>query len=152
MSGITLVSIANKSYIYFENITNSRIVFKTQPELIYTNLNVPVFVAVGIDLHSAVCRTLFCQFSWTSSITPTLTSVMPQIISGPTNVSLIGGNLFSGSNTYSDVHLSINGIACIVIAMNSSSINCSIDGVEAGNHSIIGYIDSMLYFSLRTHL
>lgn len=119
---------------------NSRIVFQTEPEKEYIDYNVPVYVGVGNIIAN---RTLSCVFTWQSSITPYLYSVTPSVIRGRTNLTITGDNLLTYDRVYSDIHLSINDVPCTVTGANKTSVNCSIDAIEAGVHRIIGYIDGI---------
>jgi hypothetical protein len=136
MPNNTRLFIGNANYMSFETITYSQIIFTTLQPTMYVDQNLPLTVFVGTN--QAICVIPSCYFCWATSITPQLDSVTPLLISGPSNLNFIGQNLLSGGGTYIDAHLYIGGSPCIVTGMTNDTMNCSIDGAEAGNYQTVG--------------
>ena len=138
--GYTRLFIGNTEYTNITNISYSKIVFKTLLPLSYANYNYTINVAVRNTLIR--CSLPSCVFSWSTSVTPYLDAVIPQVIDRPTNLTFTGQNLLSRSDiTYMNAHVYINDSVCNVIQMTNSSLICSIVGLEMGSYQVVAFID-----------
>ncbi|CAF5178052.1 unnamed protein product, partial [Rotaria magnacalcarata] len=75
--------------------------------------------------------------------TPHFDSVSPQWINDTTNLTITGRNLLTGGSTMADIDVSINSNICNVTEMGNESITCTVISVEAGQYTIIGFIDGI---------
>lgn len=142
MSDETLVYIVGANYTHIGSVSYSKINFTTPPELTYTNLNLSILVYVRMS--QSVCLIPSCYFSWDTSVTPYFDSVSPQSIRGATNLTITGQNLLCGGRTIAaNTHVDINGNLCNITRLSNESISCTVLGVEAGEHSIVGSIDGL---------
>ena len=136
----TQLYIANINYTPMITVNNSHIAFTTLSETTFLDMNLTVYVRVGLNL--SVCLGS-CTFRWSTMVTPILNSITPSIIYGPTNLTFTGRNLLGGGGTYMNAHLTINGSVCNVTGMSDTTLNCSIAGAEIGTHQVIGSIDGL---------
>jgi hypothetical protein len=141
ISGDTWISIPGANYTYIGSASYSQIIFTTPPELTYVNLNLNLYVYVRTS--QSVCFIPSCYFSWSTSVTPYFVSVNPLLIRGRTNLNITGKNLLSGGRTTANAHVTINDNICNITHMTNGSITCTVMGVEAGEHSIVGSIDGL---------
>lgn len=127
-------------------ITYSQITLITQvPDPSYINQAIPIRILVGSN--EAVYSPNSYTYQWAQSVTPSLTSVSPNSMSGPQTLTLTGQNFpTSGSITTSDVTVTINGQSCVVTAVTGSTITCNIGSIQAGNHAIAVLINGMTLF------
>ena len=99
-------------------------------------VEVTILAATGSPVM-AVCKHLsgVCTFSFSSSVTPTLTSVVPNAITGTGEVNMIltGTNLMSSVNG-ATVH--IGNQQCIVQSQSVDSIACSITNLPLGENLV----------------
>ena len=156
----TFVVIANQNYENnFINVTNSRITFTTRAIDTYDYRDLNHALNVGVHgLSYSVCRRSSCYFMWQTAATTFFESVNPNSISGPTNLTIIGRNLPSGSDAMLKIDLSINKHSCRVISVSNNSVLCSIESLEWGSHPLVGlikgritllsskYFSTMIYF------
>ena len=141
ISDETLVYIVGANYTHIGSASYSQIIFITPPELTYVNLNLNVYVYVRTSL--SVCFMSSCTFTWAASVTPYFDSVNPSLIRGITNLTITGRNLLSGGRTTANAHVTINDNICNITQIRNNSINCTVMGVEAGVHPIVGSIDGL---------
>jgi len=132
----TRVIVGGIEYTSLATITYSQIQFQAQvPPANYIGQTIPITVLVGTN--QAVCSASSCNYQWLQSATPSLTSVSPTSITGPTTLTLTGQNFdAAGSVTPSDVTVLINGQSCTVTAATSTSISCNIGNLVAGTYSV----------------
>jgi hypothetical protein len=77
--------------------------------------------------------------------------VNPLLIRGRTNLNITGKNLLSGGRTTANAHVTINDNICNITHMTNGSITCTVMGVEAGEHSIVGSIDGLFLMDTDHH-
>ena len=135
----TFVYIVGANFTYQGSVSYSRIVFRTPKELIYQNVNLNLYVYVGT--REAECFLPSCDYSWSTSVTPIFHSVSPSHIRGLTNLTITGENLLPGGRTTANATINIDGNLCNVTQITNSSVRCTVTGVEAGIHEIVGSID-----------
>ena len=134
-----LVYIVGANYTHLGSASYSQIIFTTPPQLTYIDLNLNMFVYVGTS--QSICLLPSCYFAWSTSVTPFFDSVHPSLIRGTTSLNITGRNLLSGGRTTANAHVNINGNLCNVTQIRNGSIMCTVRGVEAGEHPIVGSID-----------
>jgi len=79
-------------------------------------------------------------------VTPSINSVSPTSVSGPTTLTLTGQNLqASSSATVLNTHVNINNHTCNVTSITNSTIICQLDSIEAGTYTIVASIDGKFY-------
>lgn len=138
----TRVFILGTNFTYIGSTSYSQITFTTPSQLTYQNYNFTVSVYVGTI--PSLCFLSSCYFSWSTSVTPYFDSVSPSSVRGSTNLTITGRNLLVGGRSASGAHVSINRNICNVTELTNESIICTVKGVEAGQHHIIGSIDGVL--------
>ncbi|UJR08495.1 hypothetical protein I4U23_012761 [Adineta vaga] len=137
--GSTRVFLAEIDYTHLATITYSQIILTTPSQTYDLDRNINIYVGT----NQVKCLIPSCSFQWTQRLTPYLDSVTPESIHGPTNLTILGRNLLAGNISYTDVQLSIAGSSCTVTGMTNDSLNCSITGIEAGTHQILGSINGI---------
>ncbi|CAM4971603.1 unnamed protein product [Rotaria socialis] len=137
----TRMFIANVDYTNMTTVSYSQIIFITPSQSTYQNYNLTVFVLVGIN--EATCLTPPCQYSWATSVTPYLNSVIPSVTQNLTTFTLSGGNFFGGTGTILGTRVNIDNIACNITAMTNESITCFTTDVEVGRHNFVVSIEGV---------
>ena len=138
----TLTFISRANFTFLGSVSYSRIVFTTPPQSIYVNVDLDLSVYVRVI--PSVCLLPSCHFSWSRSVTPIFTSVLPATIRGPTNLTINGQNLLAGNNAT----VQINGNPCQISQLRNDSIRCTVMGVEAGRYRLVGAIEGL--FDIRS--
>ena len=125
------------STIIYSQIT---LTIPSLPVSSYLDQNIPITILIGTN--SVICSPASCTYRWSSSATPSILSVNPTSISGPTTLTLTGENLQSvNSISVSNVHVTINNHSCNVTSLTNSTIVCNIDHIEVGTYPIVASID-----------
>lgn len=135
----TLVYIAGANYTHLGSSSYSKIDFTTPQEFAYSDLDLDVYVFVRTS--QAQCLLPSCYFRWATRVTPYFRSVQPTHIRGRTNLTITCENIFSGGRTTVNASVDINGNICNITQIRNGSIACTVEGVEAGVHTITGSID-----------
>lgn len=138
---LTNISIGGMLYTKIINISNSQIKFITDARYNQTDQNLSLRVMV--DQYPAVCRSSSCTYRWSNETTPYLTAVTPSILHGNALIMITGVNLLHPGILLSDIRIVINQRDCIIMNVTNTSIYCHTEALEAGNHSIAGYIDGL---------
>lgn len=138
----TRILVGEIEYTLLANITYSQIrFFTTVPPQTYLNHMIPIKVFIGTN--PAVCLLNSCSFTWSTVLTPSLSSVNPISITGPQNISITGQNFNpTGFVSLNDIEVRIDGQSCYVISISNSSIDCQIGSLPSGSYSISVSIDS----------
>ncbi len=144
--GDTRVIVGNDEYTSFSTITYTQIQFITPvPPSYYLNQPIPIRILVGTN--QAVCSAGSCSYTWSQSVTPSLTSVNPTSITGPQIVTLTGQNFAAtGSILATDVSVKVNGEACNATSATNSTITCNMGNIQVGNYSVVVSIDGIHLF------
>jgi len=96
-------------------------------------------VLVIVNKINASCDT--CSFTYSDSISPSLTSVTPLNVSGPTKIILEG---FQFGSDPEKVSVFIGKSYCSIISLvNESQIECDVDAVEFGEQLVQVIIDDI---------
>ncbi|CAF1300760.1 unnamed protein product, partial [Adineta ricciae] len=140
----TRVIFGSIEYTSISTITYSQITLTipSLPVSAYLDQNIPITILIGTN--SVICSPASCTYRWSSSATPSVLSVSPTSISGPTTLTLTGQNLQPiNSISVSNVHVTINNRSCNVTSMTNSTILCNIDHIEVGTYPIVASIDGI---------
>lgn len=144
ISGKTLVYVPGANYTYIGPASYSQMNFTTPLQSQFVDVNLDLFLYVYTT--QAICLLPSCYFQWATPITPYFDSVSPSRIRGPTSLNITGRNLLSGGGTAATTHVTINDNPCNITQMQNDKISCTVMGVEAGDHSVIGSIDGLPIF------
>lgn len=143
----TMVVIGNTSYSQFINITYSRIIFTTNPENTFIDLNLTIFVFVG--RHQSICLIPSCSYTFLSSITPYLISVSPSVIRGAANLTFNTTNLLINGGTINDIRITIGQNRCNISAMDNQTLRCFIINMLAGDYPVVGSVNRICHDVLK---
>ncbi|CAF4003686.1 unnamed protein product, partial [Rotaria magnacalcarata] len=141
ISGVTLVSVPVANFTYVGPTSYSQMNFTTPLQSQFVDVDLNLFVVVYTT--PSECLLSSCHFAWTTQITPYFDSVSPPRVRGPTNLNITGRNLLSGGGTVATTHVTVNDNPCNITQMQNDMILCTVMGVEAGDHPIVGSIDGV---------
>lgn len=116
-------------------ITYNNITFTTQQDQagtyqMKTSVN-------GVD---AVCNTN-CNFTFDSTLTPSVSSISPTSLTTPNTVFTISGNSFG--TDMSKVHVTIGQGACQVTSVIDTEIVCTLANLNLGSQSVAVLVDGI---------
>ena len=89
----------------------------------------------GVD---AVCNTN-CNFTFDSTLTPSVSSISPTSLTTPNTVFTISGNSFG--TDMSKVHVTIGQVTCQVTSVVDTSIVCTLANLNLGIQNVNVLID-----------
>ncbi|XP_069813288.1 fibrocystin-L-like isoform X2 [Dendropsophus ebraccatus] len=91
-----------------------------------------VVVAVTVKGIAAQCLQS-CSFTYSSALTPVVSSVYPTVVRNATTIYINGVGF---GNDVNDVNVYVGDIKLNVVGVNDTDITCNIDPIPAGNYSI----------------
>jgi len=96
---------------------------------------------INVNGVAAVCEgaALNCNFTFSSSSTPTLTAITPSSLSVANTVFTLSGATFGTDLT--KVHVTIGEIGCQVTSVTDTSIECTLANLNLGAQSVNVLID-----------
>ncbi|CAF3664415.1 unnamed protein product [Rotaria sordida] len=97
----------------------------------------PSSVTVHITSNGITFSDIFTM-TYSSAITPIITSIYPTYGSTGETLTIIGTNFVDGETS-----ILVGGISCTIINMSTTSITCTIGSSPAGNQSVVGYVTSV---------
>ena len=101
-------------------------------------------ISVYVNGVQAICTSPNCDFVFSSSIAPTITSVSPTSVSDATIIT-ISGTQFGTDITKLTVN--IGSQSCTVLTATGSQITCSISGSNLGSQAVLVNLDGKLIVS-----
>ena len=114
-------------------ITYSSIVFITQQDQSGT-----FPIRASVNGVSALCNAN-CNFTFSSSATPTLSSITPTTLTAPNTDFTISGNLFGTDMT--KVHVTVGQIVCEIQSVTDTTIACRLPYLSFGSQTVNFLID-----------
>ena len=115
-------------------ITYTSITFMTKQDQVGT-----FQVKTSVNGVNAVCEAANCNFTFSSSSTPTLSSISPTSLITPNTVFTISGTSFGTDLT--KVHVTIGQVTCQVTLTTDTSITCTLPNLNLGSQSVQVLID-----------
>ncbi|KAL3886654.1 hypothetical protein ACJMK2_026634, partial [Sinanodonta woodiana] len=132
--GAVLVTIGGYA-CEINNMTYSEIMCETQSGSEGTE-SLVVQVSINSRQLTAVCQTTtnICKYTYATDQTPTVYSVSPTSVTGPTTLTITGSRF--GTNPV-NVVVTIGGEPCNVITVTETSMTCSFTSAPVGVNSVI---------------
>ena len=114
----------------------TQILCETPVSVSSTVMDVEVYVSVNGQFQMAKCETSnnICEYTYSSSYTPTISAIDPTSISGATTLTVTGTNL--GTNT-ADLEVLIGGVSANLMSSDGSTIVATIQNIPAGSNDVI---------------
>ena len=91
-------------------------------------------MTVTLNNIPSSCSKRMCSFTFSSSDTPTLTSILPQRGADGTEITLTGSGF---SSNIQDVNVTIGGTICYVTSANETVIQCTAGQSIGGSHEVV---------------
>jgi hypothetical protein len=91
-------------------------------------------LATYVNGVAAVCQIANCNFTFSSSFTPTLTSITPLTLSTPNTIFTISGTSFGTDS--SKVSVTIGRVTCQVTSTIDTTIICTLPYLDLGSQNV----------------
>ena len=128
----TVVTIGNNQF-YNNDGRNTVVTYNSITINSYPGLDGDSQVSVVSNSATAVCGLASCNFTYSQSITPTLTAVSPTSVNAAGTITLTGTNF--GTDT-TKVTVSIGKQSCTPLTANDTEITCTLVGLNLGSQTV----------------
>ena len=137
----TLVQVTNGMVFSKVNsiISFDQISFKTS-----SSSSMTTTIKVYVNGVQAICTSPNCDFTFSSQIAPTITSISPTSVSDATTLTLSGTQF---GTDITKLTVNIGSQSCTVLTATGSQITCSISGLNLGSQAIFVNLDGKLIVS-----
>ena len=137
----TLVQVTNGMVFSKVNsiISFDQISFKTS-----SSTSMTTTIKVYVNGVQAICTSPNCDFTFSSQIAPTITSISPTSVSDATTLTLSGTQF---GTDITKLTVNIGSQSCTVLTATGSQITCSISGLNLGSQAIFVNLDGKLIVS-----
>ena len=137
----TLVQVTNGMVFSKVNsiISFDQISFKTS-----SSSSMTTTIKVYVNGVQAICTSPNCDFTFSSQIAPTITSISPTRVSDATTLTLSGTQF---GTDITKLTVNIGSQSCTVLTATGSQITCSISGLNLGSQAIFVNLDGKLIVS-----
>ena len=137
----TLVQVTNGMFFSKVNsiISFDQISFKTS-----SSTSMTTTIKVYVNGVQAICTSPNCDFTFSSQIAPTITSISPTSVSDATTLTLSGTQF---GTDITKLTVNIGSQSCTVLTATGSQITCSISGLNLGSQAVLVNLDGKLIVS-----
>lgn len=104
-------------------------------------------ILVYVNSLKSSCETTNCNFTFTSDVTPTVSSIQPTSLTTLNSQFTISGSNF-GSDS-SKVHVKIGSVDCILVSLVDTSIVCTLAALDLGSQSVDILVDGNFGFKFH---